>query len=204
MQATQTLPENYQPAAHFSMKDQKMLILSNLAGLVLLVIFGYLFIAYSTAVRPESAGVFLSIKLEGLQALRTVLVLLLVIFITLTLHEAVHGLGFRLLANARPIFAFRGAYAFAAAPGWYIPRNQYLVIGLAPFVIISLVGLGLIAIAPPAWILPLIIACVINASGAVGDLWVAVILLRQPATALANDLGDDITIYRVRLSPISM
>jgi len=195
MGSTQTLPDNYQLASSFSMKDRRLLLWANLIGLVLLVFFGWLFISIALTLRAKDAAAFLSLQFEGLGALLTIAVVLAVIFVTITLHEAIHGLGFLWLAHARPIFAFRGAYAYAAAPGWYIPRNPYLVIGLAPLVVISLLGIGLIAFAPTPWLAPVLLACVVNASGAVGDLWVAVLLLRKPSTALASDLGDEIKIY---------
>ncbi|MBD2257723.1 hypothetical protein [Pseudanabaena sp. FACHB-2040] len=38
-------------------------------------------------------------------------------------------------------FWIQGVYAFAAAPKWYILRNQHLVITLAPLVLITGAGL---------------------------------------------------------------
>ncbi len=195
MNAVQTLPENYRRSAGFSMKDRSMLLKMNIAGFFLLVLFGWLFTAAAVYLRPDEATTFLLLKWEGVSGILTIAIVLALMFVTIVVHEAIHGLGFILLAKARPIFAFRGVYAFAAAPDWFIPRDPFLVIGLAPLVVISLVGVALMAIAPAAWIAPLVLVCVVNASGAVGDLWVAVLLLRHPPEALSNDTGDEITIY---------
>lgn len=177
------------------MKDRGMLLKLNIAGFFLLVLFGWLFTAAAVTLRPEDAETFLLLKWEGVSGVLTIIIVLALMFVTIVIHEAIHGLGFILLAKARPTFAFRGVYAYAAAPEWYIPRNPYLAIGLAPLVVISLVGVALMAVVPAAWIAPLVLMCVVNASGAVGDLWVAVLLLRQPPEALSNDTGDEIKIY---------
>lgn len=195
MDPTQTLPENYRFSAGFNLKDRKMLLVMNLGGLVLLVFFGWLFTKLAVALRPGDAATFLTLRWEGIGTVLTIVIVLAVLFVTITIHEAIHGLGFYALAKAKPKFAFRGAYAYAAAPDWYIPRNKYLVTALAPFVVISLVGIGLMAIVPATWIGPVMLACVVNAAGAVGDLYVALMLLRQPPEALSNDSGDEIKIF---------
>ncbi|MFZ3079055.1 MAG: DUF3267 domain-containing protein [Bellilinea sp.] len=195
MNALQTLPENYQLSAGLNMKNLGLQLKMNIAGFFLLVLFGWLFTAVAVYLRPDDAATFLLLKWEGVSGILTIVIVLALMFVTIVAHEGIHGLGFILLAKAHPIFAFRGVYAYAAAPDWFIPRDSYLVIGLAPFVGISLVGVALMEIVPAAWIAPLVLVCVVNATGAVGDLWVAVLLLRQPQEALSNDTGDEIKIY---------
>ncbi len=69
----------------------------------------------------------------------------LVIFV----HELVHGLFSGYISRDRPKFGFRGSYAYAAAPNWYIPRGPFVVIGLAPLVVITLAGLAAVMVFPP-------------------------------------------------------
>lgn len=195
MNAIQTLPENYRLSAGLNMKNLSLQLKMNIAGFFLLVLFGWLFTAAAVYLRPDDATTFLLLKWEGVSGILTIVIVLALMFVTIVVHEGIHGLGFILLAKVRPIFAFRGVYAYAAAPDWFIPRDPYLVIGLAPFVGISLVGVALMAIVPAAWIAPLVLVCVVNATGAIGDLWVAVLLLQQPPEALSNDTGDEIKIY---------
>jgi hypothetical protein len=199
MRATHTLPENYQVAGSFSAKKGGVLWLLNLAGLVLLGFFGWFFVQMLYWVRPSSARAGLSLVASGIGGL---LVLLLSFVFSIgamiVLHEGVHGLFFWLFTRARPSFAFKGAYAYAALPGWYLPRNQYFITSLAPFVLISVAGMGLLAICPPSWFVLVLSVMVLNASGAVGDLWVAIWLLRQPVECLAQDEGDAMTLYLPR------
>jgi hypothetical protein len=55
------------------------------------------------------------------------------------LHELVHGLLFWVFTRRRPLFGLRlPFYAFAAAPvDVYLPRNPYLVVALAPLVLLK-------------------------------------------------------------------
>jgi hypothetical protein len=73
-------------------------------------------------------------------------------------------------------------------------RNQFIVISIAPLVVISLVGIGLMAAFPSIahWIF---IPFVLNASGAVGDLWVTRNVLRYPKHVLLEDRKTGLIIY---------
>jgi hypothetical protein len=122
-------------------------------------------------------------------------------FLVLVLHEIVHGFFFWIFTKTRPLFAFKGAYAYAAAPDWYFPRSKYLVIGLAPLVVISLAGILMMPVFPLQWMWLLLVALVMNASGAVGDLAVCAWLLLKRNTLLIRDFGDVIHIYSKTSTP---
>jgi hypothetical protein len=113
----------------------------------------------------------------------------------LLLHELVHGAFFWLITRSRPVFGLQAAYAYAAAPNWYIPRNPYLVVGLAPLILLTLTGVALLPWLPAALLLPWIFALAVNASGSIGDVYIIGWLLTRPAGALVNDHGDCIHIY---------
>lgn len=195
MDTTQTLPPNYRLAAAISMKDNRLLFKLNVAGFFLLIVFGWLFSAAAFWLRPDVAAASLILDLGDAGGLRTILVVLLITFVTIVLHEGIHGLAFIVFGKVRPTFGFRWIYAFAAAPGNFIPRDRYLPVALAPLVVLSLVGVALMAVVPAQWLTAILLACVVNASGSVADLWVAWLLLRLPAEALASDLGEKIELY---------
>jgi len=195
IQVRRSLPENYRMAGKFSIRDQGLMLKLNVLGFLLLVLFGWLYTAAAVWMRPTEADTFLTLRWTGFEGVWTIVFVLALMFVTIVVHEAIHGLGFYLLASARPVFAFRGVYAYAAAPGWYIPRNRFLLIGMAPLIVISLLGLILMLVVPASWIAPLVLICVVNASGAVGDIWVTLILLRQPPGSYAHDMGETIEIY---------
>lgn len=193
--STRTLPPNYVERGRFTLKSRSTLLILNLVGLFLVLASAGFFIWVASFLRPQAAATLFTFRFEGLQSLLTFVLLMLTLVFTLILHEAVHGLGFWLLAGVRPQFAFRGTYAYAAAPGWYIPAEIYFWIGTAPLLVLSLLAVGLIAVVPLSALTYVILAAVMNFSGAVGDIWVAVQLLRAPRGSLALDHGDDITLY---------
>jgi hypothetical protein len=191
MKATQTLPENYQPFARLNIEDKRTQLILNIAGLVLLAVFGVLFFLWMAAFHSADFAAGIQFNLQIGQFLAAILALIIV----LVLHEGIHGLAYWLLAGVRPVFAFKGAYAYAAAPGWYVARGPYLAIGLAPLVLLSLAGMLALAVAPLNWLAVIYFAVVMNAAGAVGDLWVAVLLLRAPRGCLALDSGKEIQLF---------
>ena len=197
MRPTQTLPPGYQAAGKIDLKTNKsFLVWMNIGGAALLFAFGWLFIRLLIWLRPEAAVEALSLQISGIQGIFASLAFFLVISLAvILLHEAVHGLFFWLFTGGRPVFAFRGLYASASAPGWYLPRGQYLVVALAPLTLLSLAGLVFMYFAPPAWLLALLAFLALNAGGAVGDLSVAAWLLSKPPDCLANDQSDVITLY---------
>ncbi len=118
-------------------------------------------------------------------------------------HEAIHGLCFWLTIGSRPTFGFRGLYAFAAAPGWYISSGHYMTIALAPLVAVTVAGLALLLVAPVAAIPALFLFVVVNAAGAIGDILVVLWLLTRPPATLVQDSGDAVTVFQLREPDLS-
>lgn len=197
MRATQILPSGYRSIGTLDInKNERLLLLLNLAGMAGLVASGWLFLKVLAWLRPYDSALAFRFQLHSIAGIifLTGSILGLLVF-HIILHEAIHGVFFWLFTRSRPRFAFRWTHAYAAAPGWYIPRNFYLITALAPLVLISLAGILLFAFGPPAWLLPTWFVLMMNAGGAVGDLLVAGWLLRQPAGCLAQDRGDAVTLY---------
>ncbi|HMQ29453.1 MAG TPA: DUF3267 domain-containing protein [Chloroflexaceae bacterium] len=119
-----------------------------------------------------------------------IVALLVATAVVLVLHETAHALCFWLFTRKRPRFGFKGLYAYAAAPGWHVPRLQYAITGAAPLVLLSLGGLLLVLVVPLGALPLLLYALTLNAAGAIGDIlvlgWIAV----SPRGALFRDRGD--------------
>ncbi|HEM3589338.1 DUF3267 domain-containing protein [Streptococcus suis] len=67
--------------------------------------------------------------------------------ILIVVHEAIHGLFFKIFCSENPVkfgFKWKSGMAYATSPGSLYNRMQMLVISLAPFVVISL-GLTMVA-----------------------------------------------------------
>jgi hypothetical protein len=195
MRATQQLPGGYQEQTSLDIsRDKKAMVALNLAGLLLLIPFGWFYLSLFAAIRPGESAFSLEISgLDGLFLLGGLMLLVLVGVILL--HELVHGLCIWWYTGSRFQFGVGIGYAYAAAPGWYIPRWQHIVIALAPLLLISLLGLALLPVLPTAVIPYLFVALLINAVGSVGDLMMVGWLLLKPAHALVQDTGPAIFIY---------
>jgi len=198
MNASTELPQGYQLRGTLDLsRNKKAFFAVNVFGFILLLAFAWAFIRLAAALR-QSASIPLSFPvIGGLPGgqLVTILVLFVLLGAMLVLHEAIHGFFFWLFTRQKPRFGFRGVYAFAAAPDWYLPRWQYAIVGISPLVVISLLGMALIPFVPDPWLMPVLTFLIFNASGAAGDVIVVAWLLLQPPGVLARDAGDAVSLY---------
>ncbi len=197
MKPTQSLPNSYRSIGTFDVRNNSQtMVRLNILGFVLFAVSAWFFAVVLNVLRPEEAKNGLAVSFSNLGGiLQSVLAVILATGAMIVLHEAVHGIFFWLFTRSIPKFAFKGLYAYAAAPQWYLPKRSYLVVALAPLVVLSLAGMALMLVVPSSWFIILLLFLVINASGAIGDLWVTAWLVRQPNTCYANDLGDAVTLY---------
>jgi hypothetical protein len=126
-------------------------------------------------------------------------IILGVILAVMILHEAVHGLVF-LVAGAKPRFGvkligkfFPVAYASSKS---CITRNQYLLVILAPFFIITLVFLVTAILANTGDVVVLALAVMaMNVGGSLGDLIMAWKIRQHDGKTLFEDTEDGFTWY---------
>jgi len=191
MKPRKELSAEYLYAGKLDLGERNSGIAANLAGLGLLFVFGWLLVQLAAAVRPEldSGGFFDVIK--GLEPLY----LLVGLFVLLIGHELLHGLFFWIYTGERPAFGFKVVYAYASAPDWYIPRDKFIVTGLAPVVIITLVGLILLPLIPFDYVAELVLLVAFNAGASVGDMLAAGWLWSKPNTAMVRDSGARMDVY---------
>src|SRR6185503_11150969 len=192
---TSTLPEGYRLKSSFSLAqgNYRRLILLNLLGAVLFVAFGLVFLTSALNLRPELGDAIILFGGQG-----TMIVLLgnlAGMAVLLVLHELTHGLFFWWHTRARPVLGVRLFYAYAAAPGWYLPRGQYFLTALAPLVLLTALGYAALLLIPPMAALPVLFGMTMNAAGSVGDLAVVVWLIGRPWSALVEDVGEAVNLY---------
>ncbi len=193
--ASKTLPQNYRLYRRLDIKTRKNLILMNVWGAVLFLASAVVFPLLAGWLGTENdPGT--GFELAGVGGIAALLGMLLVVTaVMIVIHEGLHGLCFWYYTRERPRFAFKGFYAYAAMPGWYLPRRQYLISALAPLVGITLLGVLGLALLPRWADSPLVWLLILNTSGAVGDLWIAWELLRAPKDVLGMDYGDRSDLY---------
>ncbi len=117
--------------------------------------------------------------------------------VILPLHELIHGLAFGFWGG-RPHFGAKLPLAlYCGARNQMFRRNHYVVIGLAPLVVITLAAvIGTLFF--PVAASYVILASVGNFAGAAGDLWSVVRILRYPAHVCVEDTETGFTLWEVR------
>lgn len=193
--ATNVRPENATLVYSLNLFNNKRVFwLLQIPATIGFFLFSWLFIRWTIWLRPD----FSQVLRAGVEIpLSALLVLILGMAISIVLHELVHGAFFWFFSHSRPRFGFRGGYAYAAAPGWFFPRRQYVVIGLAPFVVLSAIGMILVIFVPLEILAALLMAMTANAAGSVGDLWIVFLAIRQRRNIIVEDLGDGMDFYAI-------
>ena len=195
MKPTQTLPANFTLAWNLDLKQNNRLnIILQIIGLGWMALAGWLLTLCLFWIRPDFAESFRA----GFQGniLISLLALLVVMLVTVLLHELIHGLFFWLFSGTRPEFGVGPGYAYAAMPDWYFPKTRYLVIGLSPLILLTALGLAACALAPLPWLLTLLAGMVINAGGAIGDIYICGRIARDTQDVWIKDTGDGFQLYR--------
>src|SRR5690606_13319617 len=113
----------------------------------------------------------------------------------LWLHELVHASVFHLHTGAPPRIGIRGPIIFASAKADLNTRTAMIVNALAPFVVISGLGLLLLAIAPVTMLAWVFIPTVANAASTGGDFMAVNWLIGLPRGTKIEDHGDLLIAY---------
>lgn len=123
---------------------------------------------------------------------------LIALIVVPVLHEAVHGIAAMLL-GIRPSYGIGPGFAYTTFPD-PVGKRAYLTIGLAPLLVLTAIGLPLAA-AWDAGAGAILFFMVVNAAGAVGDLWMSWRIALQSSDALFVDLADGFAVL-VPQSPL--
>jgi hypothetical protein len=192
MPATKSLPSIYHHWKTLDLSSARTALGLNLAAIPLLFLFGWLFGRIFIALRsinPFSGGFW---GVVNTFSIGNLLALILSVILMLIFHELIHGLFFWLFTHERPKFALRTGYAFAAAPEWYLPKFQYIIVGLSPLIVISIICVLLAAFLPSQDVPYLLLIATFNAAGALGDM---IVVTWVYSTILVRDQGDKFSIF---------
>lgn len=110
------------------------------------------------------------------------------------LHEFVHGVFMRHFSGVRPHYGFTGLYAYAGSSA-YFNKRSYIVIALAPVVLLGVLLAAICLLVPRTWFWVAYAVEIINLSGAAGDYYVTCRLCRLPDDILVQDAGVSMTVY---------
>ena len=190
--ASGTLPDNYQEVLSWKLTGKPMRVIAmNILSVFLFVIFGWIFswLAFNLGKLPSG-----EIRITSLS---TISLALAGVLLTMGLHELTHGLAMRMFgASPKYGFIWKGLMLYATSPGYAYRRNNYIVIALAPFVCLSILAvLGMWLLQGTLWVVLLGICGALNAAGAIGDMWITMIVLRYPPTAYVMDERDGMRVF---------
>jgi hypothetical protein len=117
-------------------------------------------------------------------------------FLILPIHELVHALAF-ILWGGKPYFGTKLPLAlYCGAKNQLFHRNQYLVVGLAPLVVLTIAGV-IFTLLNPVLASYTLFASLGNVSGAAGDVWTVARLLRHPKSTLVEDTAAGYRVWEV-------
>jgi hypothetical protein len=195
------LPEDYREVYYLSVTDMVQMTRLNLAALLLTVVFLVLTIAWTVLIYANRDPITVSTQIPAL-------FLWIGVFLVLLLHEWLHGLAIQWFQH-KPIYGMKFANVgrlklplllYTTAGDVYFGRYSFIFIALVPVVVITLVGMAFIALLPDYLTYYLVVAIIINGSGAIGDFWMTWVVLRYPHDALVRDEADSIRVY-IRTTP---
>jgi hypothetical protein len=196
MRASRAAPDGYVPAGSVVLDGNVSLKRRlTVASLPLFVVAWLVLAAAAVALRPDLAEYRRTFRspIDGaLFSVWLLATLLAMTFVVIVVHEAVHGLALWLYTRSRPRFGYKGWYAYASAPGWYLSRNRFLVVLLSPLLAITAAALALVTVLPPVAATVVLFGAALNAGAALGDLYLCVRLLAAPASAVVEDRRDGI------------
>lgn len=190
--STTTLPEGYVQSGEVNLKkDKRLVVLLNILALFVFVLVFYLLSIIGTLARSGLTNLSGNISLDMVAILVGLTIGILII------HELIHGFFFWVFSRSRPVFGLRPLYAYAGAPNWFFPKRQFAITALGPLVVIGIAGLLLLLLAPLSWVLTIAFLVALNTSGAIGDLFVFIRLLKCSPTGFANDTGEVVTFFEL-------
>jgi type III secretory pathway component EscS len=189
---TRELPPGYREARYLSATEGRVLLWLNLLSLIPLVIALTVVGVWGVFVQ-RLRGPLPSVFWENVPWLLAVIV---VIVLMIVLHEWIHGLTIQWVGY-KPRYGInlsKGVF-FATTDNGLFRRDQFIIVALAPLVVITLVGMILMIFTPDSLGYYIGLIVVMNAGGAVGDLWMAAVVSRYSEDTLVRDEADSIRIY---------
>jgi hypothetical protein len=194
IKATQKLPSTYTPYDKFKPSKWRRTHWVNWSLGIALAWLSYSVLRFTAqALRPDDfQPPPLGFTGPIYERLGSVLVIILPLAVVLAGHELIHFILLWFFTGHRPtIVTGNGGFA-VQMPAWYIPRDQFLFVSLAPFCIISLVALFSLPVVPQGYLNLVVFLTAMNVASSVADITSSGYLLLHPSSIYLETEG---TIY---------
>ncbi|MGI6175555.1 MAG: DUF3267 domain-containing protein [Christensenellales bacterium] len=184
-----SLPQNYEAIRTIDMqKDKRLAIAISMFSLVLwavMMLLGFF-------LHPKET---VTLTFTGASLLLRLAIVLAGSVLYICLHELIHGVFIKHYSGEKPQYGFKGFYAYAGSDKAYFDRKSYIVIALAPVILLGLLLLVLNLLLPARWFWMVYWIQALNISGAAGDLYVTRLIMHMPRNVLVQDTGVSMTFY---------
>lgn len=179
--------------------NKSELLISYLLRLLGVVFFGYIFYLVANFLNNDTPfRELVSIEILGVAPIFSIFLCVVDVAFVLFLHELIHALVYYVTNKQNPRFGMRGWVIYAAAPNQLITKRNIIINALAPFVVISFLGLSLLTLVPVQFASWIFLPTLVNAAAAGGDFMVVYFALKHSKEIQYNDKGD--IIYALRLN----
>ncbi|MCL5029114.1 MAG: DUF3267 domain-containing protein [Bacteroidetes bacterium] len=171
-------------------RDKKLVILVNLFSVLSFPLFYsfFYYLSWLLGIIQRNDQLYYYFFFKFLPS-KYLIIILVILFIITIVHELIHGLFFYLITKDKPVFGYKILYAYAGAPDWYIKKKYFFVIGLSPFVIITIAGIISLFLIGSYYLSVVLIPLAAHSAACVGDLWFNSMLLNKPEETYVNDNG---------------
>ena len=189
MKATQTLPPTYLPYDRFKPSGlRKTHWVTYIFGIALTWPSYSILRLIAKVLRPDFQPRPLHFEVPTLERLGSTLVIVFALAIVFAIHEFIHVIFLWFFTGHRPIIVAGGGNLAVRLPSWYIPRDIFLVINLAPFCIIGLFGLLLLLVVPQRYISLTVFLTAMSIGCSIADITSsAYLFLHPPSIYLETD-----------------
>ncbi len=189
MKAFQFLPDGYKEifSIHIQ-RDKKIALVVNLLGVLIMLAF-----AIPMHFLVPITSVFSMEKGMGEYIFRFCCALIFLV-VYMVLHELIHGITMKMCGTKKVKYGFTGMYAYAGSEDYY-DKKSYIVIALAPIVVLGAIIAIINAFVPLEWFWIVYYVQLANLSGAAGDIYVSARFSRLPKDILVQDSGLGMTVY---------
>lgn len=175
------LPDGYRLFREIRLeKDRKAQIFMITGQLVLMAVMIYL------GFRRCSPAVIFS--QEGFQIALRLAAMAVGLFVYIIGHEWVHGVFIRIFSGEPAAFGFRKGMAYAASKA-YFSKWPYVIIALAPLIVWGVLLGFLTGDVGEQGFWYIYAVQIFNVAGAVGDIYVSIVVLGMPKNVLVIDEG---------------
>lgn len=168
----------------------KWLNIFSIALLVpLLLIFAYIDVLIQGMESLNSPSIIQQISMYH------IIVLVILYFATIILHELVHGLFFKLFDRDGNVkFGFKNGLAYATSPNSLYSESKFFIIIIAPFITISLLLMLSLACSVVDSVIFVILAA-FHGAACIGDFYWIYLILKEPKGIKVEDTEKGMSFY---------